>query len=238
MERTTVLGVPVDLLDAEGALSKVETAIRDNATMHIVTLNAEMAMLAKENSEFAEIMQRAGLVLPDGSGVVWAVRRQGKKIHKLAGVDFVSHLARQAQEKGWKLFLLGARPEIVSQAAEKLETLYPGTIAGHTDGYFKEDAPVLEAIQAAKPDILLVALGVPRQEKWIAQYQRELNIPICMGVGGSFDVIAGAVPRAPKLMQKMHLEWLFRLYLEPWRWRRMMVLPRFVGKVWRERVAD
>ncbi|HEY9764937.1 MAG TPA: WecB/TagA/CpsF family glycosyltransferase, partial [Chroococcales cyanobacterium] len=160
-----------------------------------------------------------------------------RKVKKLAGVDFAKSLASRAAERGWGVFLLGAKKAVVEAAATQLMKDNPGIrISGVQDGYFQNEEEAAEKVRSARPDILLVALGVPRQEKWISEYQEKLEIPVCMGVGGTFDVLAGTVKRAPGLMRSLQLEWLFRLYQEPWRWRRMIQsLPLFVWLVWRGR---
>lgn len=240
LNRHYVLGLPVDLLSLEAATDIVAQAIATRREpLQIVTMNAEMAMQAQEDPELAEVMRHAGLVTPDGSGVVWAVRRQpgGRDIRKVAGVDLLRAVAARAAREGWSLFLLGAKPGVADEAAAHLAAANPGLrIAGVRDGYFKpEDEPALfDAIRQARPDVLLVALGVPRQEKWIRRFQAELGVPVAMGVGGSFDVFAGRVQRAPALFQRLHLEWLFRLIQEPWRFQRMRsTLPVFVKEVLR-----
>lgn len=234
-DRRYVLELPVDPLPMAQALARVEQAIVEREGMQIVTLNAEMSMQAIEEPRLAAAIKNCGLVVPDGSGVVWALKRQGVDTPKVAGVDLVRGMAEQAAQKGHKLFLLGAKPGVAAEAAQALQASYPGlTIAGVRDGYFKpEDEPALfDEIRQAAPDILLVALGVPRQELWIAEHQRALGVPVAMGVGGSFDVFAGRVQRAPEAFQKLHLEWLYRLIQEPWRFQRMQsTLPRFVGEV-------
>lgn len=233
--RSEVLGFPVDPVGLDVALERVGDHLRERKPLQVVTLNAEMTMQAHADPAFAEILRGAGLVIPDGSGVVWALRRQGHRVAKLAGVDFVLHLARYCAQGGHRLYLLGAAPGVAEKAAEALQRIAPGLeIAGVRDGYFKpdEEPAVLDAIREARPDVILVALGVPRQEKWIARYQAALGVPVAMGVGGSFDVFAERVQRAPRWMQALNLEWLFRLYQEPWRWRRMAgTLPRFVWLV-------
>jgi len=237
VNRSEVLGLPVDSVSLEEALARVDAHLRDRQPMRVVTINAEMAMQAHEDAELAAIIRGAGLVIPDGSGVVWALRKQGRKVAKLAGVDFVRHVARHCAAGGHRLFLLGAAPGVAEAAAEALKRESPDLIlAGVRDGFWKpeEEAAVLESIRETRPDVLLVALGVPRQEKWIARHQEALGIPVAMGVGGSFDVFAERVQRAPAWMQRLHLEWLFRLYQEPWRWRRMAgTLPRFAWLVLR-----
>lgn len=237
MKRTEVLGLPVDSLTLEEALSRVDEHLRARRPLRVVTINAEMAMQAHGDAELADVIRGAGLVIPDGSGVVWALRRQGLPASKLAGVDFVRHVARLCAEGGFRLYLLGAAPGVADTAAETLRRQAPGLeIAGTRDGFWKpeEEAAVLEAIRDARPDVILVALGVPRQEKWIARHQEALGVPMAMGVGGSFDVFADRVKRAPRWMRRLHLEWLFRLYQEPWRWRRMAgTLPLFAWLVLR-----
>lgn len=237
MKRSDVLGLPVDPLGLDEALSRVGEHLRDRKPLRVVTINAEMAMQAHADPELGAIIRETGLVIPDGSGVVWALRLRGHRVAKLAGVDFVGHLARYCTAGGHRIFLLGAAPGVAETAAAVLKDLNPGlAIAGIRDGFWKpeEESAVLDAIRETRPDVILVALGVPRQEKWIARHQEALGIPVAMGVGGSFDIFARRIRRAPQWMQRLHLEWLFRLYQEPWRWKRMAgTLPRFAWLVLR-----
>ncbi|HEY9856147.1 MAG TPA: WecB/TagA/CpsF family glycosyltransferase [Stenomitos sp.] len=233
--RAHVLGFPVDAVTVAEAVDRVATAIRESGCLQVVTINAEMAMQGQADPEFGTILKDSGLVLPDGSGVVWAIKRQGKPVTKLAGVEFVGHVAQWCAREGKSLFLFGAAEGIADAAAAKLQERYPGLrIAGTRSGFFTpdEEPVVLEQIRAASPDVLFVALGVPRQEKWIAKHQKALGVPVAMGVGGSFDVLANRVKRAPVGFQRLHLEWLYRLIQEPWRWKRMSsTLPRFAWLV-------
>lgn len=235
LERRYVLELPVDPLLMDQALDRVESAITTRSPMQIVTLNAEMSMQSQENPALAAVIKACGLVVPDGSGVIWALKRQGVNTPKVAGVDLVRGMAARAAERGHRLFLLGAKPGVAAEAADALVAANPGlVIAGVRDGYFQsaDEPALLDEIREAKPDILLVALGVPRQELWIAEHQPALGVPVAMGVGGSFDVFAGRVQRAPQLFQQLHLEWLYRLIQEPWRFQRMSAtLPQFVGEV-------
>jgi N-acetylglucosaminyldiphosphoundecaprenol N-acetyl-beta-D-mannosaminyltransferase len=235
LERRYVLELPVDPLLMDQALDRVGDAIANRTPMQIVTLNAEMSMQSQENPALAEVIKACGLVVPDGSGVIWALKRQGVRTPKVAGVDLVRGMAARAAERGHRLFLLGAKPGVAAEAADALVAANPGlVIAGVRDGYFQaaDEPALLDEIRQARPDILLVALGVPRQELWIAEHQAALGVPVAMGVGGSFDVFAGRVQRAPELFQKLHLEWLYRLIQEPWRFQRMSAtLPQFVGEV-------
>lgn len=230
-----VLGYPVDAIPPADALARVQSAIEQRTSLHVVTLNAEMAVQGQTDPELEAILKRSQLVLPDGSGVVWAIRRQGKPAAKLAGVDFLGHVAAWCAGAGKRLYLFGAADGVAVQAAETLCKRYPGLqIAGVRSGFFsaEEEPALIESIRETAPDVLMVALGVPRQEKWIAKHGGSLQVPVMMGVGGSFDVLASRVKRAPKVFQRLHLEWLFRLLQEPWRWRRMMsTLPWFAWQV-------
>lgn len=231
--RVRVLGVSVDNVRMEQAVRACEEAIADKSKPHMIaTANAEMIMAAQQDLELFDILARADLVVPDGAGVVWAARYKGSPLpERVAGYDLVQNLLKVAGEKGYRVFLLGGAPGIAEQAKNKALNLYPGlVVAGVQDGYFspQQETEVFQAIKLANPDILLVALGVPRQEKWIAKNMAELNIALSIGVGGTFDVMAGTVTRAPVWMQRSNLEWLYRLLCQPQRAIRMLALPRFV----------
>ncbi|MEB3198768.1 MAG: WecB/TagA/CpsF family glycosyltransferase [Candidatus Sericytochromatia bacterium] len=240
LERTFILGLPVDAGSLGDCLQRVRQALappRDVAPLHIVTMNAEMSMQAQRDPELADIIRRAGLVTPDGSGVVWAVRRRkgAPRITKVAGIELFQALAGEAANRGWKIYFLGGQPGVAEAAARTLVSRHPGlAVVGVRDGFFKpeDEEQVLADIASRSPDILVVALGVPRQERFIALHQTRLGVPVAMGVGGSFDVLAGRVRRAPAAFQALHLEWLYRLIQEPWRLSRMgSTLPQFVGAV-------
>lgn len=240
--RHWVLGLPVDLLTLDEGVDRLAgavRAVRDGAApIQVVTMNAEMAMQAQADPALARIIRKAGLVTADGSGVVWALRRQGvADVRKVAGVELTKALMARCAQDGSSVYFLGAKPGVAQTAADRLAAEFPGlTVAGVQDGYFKpDDEPALrDAIRAARPDVLLVALGVPRQELWIDQWQADLGVPVALGVGGSLDVFAGNVNRAPLPFQKLHLEWLYRLIQEPWRFQRMRsTLPAFVKEVLR-----
>lgn len=231
--RLSILGLPVDAVTRDQASAVVERALAGSSgPLQIVTINAEMAMAAGQEAKLAAIIRNSGLVLPDGSGIVWAARRRSVPVAKVPGVEFIHEIAARCAGSGKSLYLLGAGPGVADEAAEALCARHRGLIvAGTQDGYFSaEDEPaVCKRIAEARPGALLVALGVPRQEYWIADRQAELGVPVCMGVGGSFDVLSGRVRRAPRPMVAMHLEWFYRLLKEPWRWRRMAAaLPAFV----------
>ncbi len=206
---------------------------------HICTINPEFMMIARKDVNFRNILNRADLCVPDGVGLLWAARRIGKPLpERVTGSDGVPKIAERAAEKGWRLFFLGAAPGVADQAADVLRVQYPGLqIVGTYSGSpspAEEDA-LVKMVNDSHADILFVAYGAPEQDKWIARNLPRLDVKMAMGVGGAFDFIAGVVPRAPMWMRRLGLEWLYRLYLQPWRIRRMMRLPRFVLRVLVER---
>jgi len=237
-KKTDILGLPVDCIDFNCVLDHIKYAIDKRELINIITLNAEMTMLALEDKELADIILNSSLVIPDGVGVIWALRRKNVNVQRLAGIDLVNALFPHIQENKYKLYFLGADSSVVSTAAKNVQRQYPSLdITGDHHGYFhtEEDENVANIIKEATPDILLVALGVPKQEKWIAKWQKFINVPVCIGVGGTFDVLAGRVKRAPSIIRRCNMEWLYRLYKEPWRLNRMQVLPKFVQAVMKEK---
>lgn len=235
-DRAYILNVGVDRLSMPQALEKAENIIsgREPAGI-VVTANAEMIMLAQQDTEFAEIMRQAAFVIPDGAGVVWAARHLGAPMReRVAGYDFAQELLKKSAVAGYRIFFLGAGPGVAEAAKQTAEQRFPGVqIVGVQDGYFSAatEDELVRRIAEAKPDILLAALGVPRQEKWLTKHFAKLSVPLCIGVGGTFDVMAGRVQRAPLWMQQAGLEWLFRLLKQPQRFLRMLALPKFVLRV-------
>jgi N-acetylglucosaminyldiphosphoundecaprenol N-acetyl-beta-D-mannosaminyltransferase len=197
---------------------------------YVVTPNPEIVMACRERAETMQAVNGADLVLPDGIGVIYGARILGTPLKsKLPGIDFITALMADMAKEGKSVFLLGAKPGVAETAAERLKVMHPGLIiAGTHDGYFKEDAPVVAAVNAAQPDLLLVCLGAPKQELWMQRNQSALRIGLMAGLGGSLDVFAGNVKRAPKAFQKLGLEWFYRLLKEPKRIGRMMKLPKFL----------
>lgn len=239
--RHEVLGLPVDALTMAEAVERVKVAIAERAPLQIITMNAEMAVRGLDDPALASVMRRAGLVTADGAGVVWALKRQGVATPKVAGVSLVHAIAAHAAHAGWRIGLFGAAPGVAQAAADELRRRYAGLRIGPVvNGYVEAETmpELLEAWRQDPPEVMLVALGVPRQELWIADHQATLGIPVAMGVGGTFDVLAGRVSRAPERWQKLQLEWLYRLVQEPWRFSRMREsLPRFVAAVFSGRRA-
>lgn len=242
-----ILGVRVDEITMEQTVAAVERfiaafrhheAASEQRPAQIVTINPEGIWLARGDAAFAEAIERAALVTPDGNGVLWAARQQGTPLpERVTGIDLTYRLAEQAARQGWSVYLLGAKEGIAKAAAARLTEQYPGlTVAGIENGYFRDrEQQVIEQIAAAAPDILLAALGMPFQEKWLFAHAAELNCGVAIGIGGSFDVISGQVRRAPALLQKLRLEWLWRLLADPKRWRRYLVIPRFMRAVKKQR---
>ena len=239
-ERVEILGVKVDAVTMVEAVARVENLIAEKKSSMVATANAEMILNATHDAELKKILNAAELVVPDGAGTVWAARHLGKQMpERVAGFDLVQELMKISPARGTKIFLFGAAPGIADKAKLKAEALYPGIkIVGTRNGYFKaEDEPeIISQIKNSRADILLAALGVPKQEKWLFKYKDELKVPVSIGVGGTFDVMAGVVRRAPLWMQKARLEWLFRAMLQPSRAGRLLALPKFVWKVHKQKV--
>jgi N-acetylglucosaminyldiphosphoundecaprenol N-acetyl-beta-D-mannosaminyltransferase len=238
MKVAKILGVPFSTRGFTETVADLVSRIEKGLRTHVVTANPEMVMLARQFSAFRSILDQA-YVVPDGIGIVYAAKWMNLPIYeRVTGVELLEALMQAANQRGWKVYLLGATPEVNRLAAEKLAVRYPGAdIVGYRDGFFRqeEEREIAREIAELKPDLLFVALGAPKADHWISAYWNELQVPLAMGVGGSFDVIAGKLKRAPKLWQRMHLEWLYRLLSQPSRWKRQMAIPRFVFTVLREK---
>jgi N-acetylglucosaminyldiphosphoundecaprenol N-acetyl-beta-D-mannosaminyltransferase len=232
--RIRILDLPVDAITYEEWLKLIEQWVNKPADSphHVCTINPEFIMIALQDVNFFNILSRADLCVPDGVGLLWAAKYLGHPLpERVTGSDGVPKIAARAAEKGWRLFFLGAAPGVADQAAAVLRAKHAGLqIVGTYSGSPapNEENALVEMVNASNADILFVAYGAPEQDKWIARNLPRLRVKMAMGVGGSFDFIAGIVPRAPLWMRRIGLEWLFRLYLQPWRIMRMMRLPRFV----------
>jgi N-acetylglucosaminyldiphosphoundecaprenol N-acetyl-beta-D-mannosaminyltransferase len=221
------------------ALARIEQLIEDRGPTRLVaTVNPEFVMRAQADEHFRGVLEAADLCLADGIGVVWAMRRQGcRNQQRVAGSDLVPGLAKLCATRGWRPFLLGARPGVAAEAAQRLQESVPGLqVAGCHGGSPdpEDDEESLRRIRGSGADLLLVAYGHPRQELWIERNRSRLDVPVAVGVGGAFDFLAGRVRRAPQFVRRAHLEWLWRLVLEPWRVRRMAVLPVYALAVLRD----
>ncbi|TCS78752.1 WecB/TagA/CpsF family glycosyltransferase [Pectinatus cerevisiiphilus] len=236
-----ILGTKVTSITMQQA---VETAVQFIEAKHnymIATANAEMIMRATKDQELKEILNKVNLVIPDGAGTVWASNYLGVHMpERVAGFDLVQNLLQLAPSKGWRVFFFGSAPGVAEKAKLKAQQDYPGIeIVGVRNGFFTaaDDKAIVAEINAAKPDLLLVALGVPKQEKWLYKHLPELDCALSIGVGGTLDVMAGVMKRAPLWMQKAKLEWLFRGMMQPKRAGRLMALPKFVNavRVWKKK---
>lgn len=237
-QRARVLGVRVDSVDMDEAVAMIEKAMTERRPAQVVTADAYMVMTARENPDLRAMLEAAELVTPDGSGVVWALTRQGIAAQRVSGADLALKLIARSAEKGYRVFLLGASPGIAELAAEKLRLRFPGcNIVGARHGYFpaeSDDVVASEIVQFA-PDLLLVGMGIPRQEQFIRVALPILGHGVAMGVGGSFDVYSGKVRRAPALIRALRLEWLWRVLLDPKKIYKVKHLPRYARLVLQEK---
>jgi N-acetylglucosaminyldiphosphoundecaprenol N-acetyl-beta-D-mannosaminyltransferase len=232
LESVPLHGVRVDRVTMDETLDAIDRFIRSGEPHHVITLDASMCVFAGEDEDLRRIVAAADLVTPDSAGVLWACRKYGSPLpQRVSGVEIVEQLCRLSPERGYRLFFFGSAPGVAEDAAGKFRARYPGCqIVGARDGFFSpdDDATIVEQIRAARPDILCVALGIPKQEKWIAKHRAELGVPVLIGVGGTFDVHSGRVKRAPALMQRLNLEWLYRLAKNPRKIGKVMTLPKFM----------
>jgi len=219
-------GVRADDVTWDEMLAHIEGYIAEGKPHQIVTINPEFVMTARRDPEFRAVINNSALALPDGVGLLWAGRLLGQPLReRVTGSDGVPRIAERAAVKGWRLFLLGAAPGVAKETARRLAKRYPGLrIVGTHAGSpaLEEEDYIVGLVHRTQPDILLVAYGHPKQDKWIARNLNRLGVPVCMGVGGALDFIAGVVPRAPVWMQRVGLEHLYRLVQQPWRWRRQV----------------
>ena len=228
--RTDILGVAFDNVSMDEAVERAMALLEQEGPHLVVTPNAEIVQQARSDPEFAALIAGADLVLPDGVGVIYASRILGRPLKgRVPGVDFAGALMDAMARAGKRLFLLGAKPGVAEQAARRLAGQHPGlTVCGIHDGYFKQDAPVVQAIRAARADVVFVCLGAPKQEKWAAAHGAQTDARLLVGLGGSLDVFAGQVDRAPERWQKLGLEWLYRAIRQPARFKRVAKLPLFL----------
>jgi N-acetylglucosaminyldiphosphoundecaprenol N-acetyl-beta-D-mannosaminyltransferase len=234
----TILNLRIDNVTYTDALARIATFLREPGLHQIATVNPEFVVLAQTHAEFARVLNACALNVPDGVGLLWAARRMGQPFQeRVAGQDLMERICARAAEIGARVFLLGAQPGIAERAAEELKKRIERLeIAGCYAGSpaVEEEAEIVERINASRAQILFVAYGPPKQELWIARNAARLqNISIAMGVGGTFDTLAGIAPRAPKWMRDAGFEWTYRLLREPWRIKRQLSIPYFMWLVLR-----
>lgn len=229
-----ILNVRVDCVDFDQTLARIEQWLSDTAPQpcrQICTVNPEFVMRARREPRVARVLERADLCVADGVGIVWAARLLGAPLReRVTGSDGIYRICQRAAAEGWRVYLLGAAPGVANRAAQRLQAKYPGLqIVGTHSGSPNDDhwPHIAQRLRKARPDILLVAFGHPKQELWIARHRMELPATVAVGMGGAFDFVAGITPRAPRWMQRLGVEWLHRLIQQPWRWRRMLALPHF-----------
>jgi len=230
-----ILDVPVHDITTEETLALIDQYVRERTPHQLCTVNPEFIMTTQSDAEFKQVLQRAALNLPDGIGVLWAAKRLGHPLReRVAGSDLVGKIADRAQTTGWRIFLLGAAEGVAERAAIILRERYPQThIVGAYAGSPRpeDEAHIAARIRSSEANILLVAYGAPKQDKWIARNLERTGVAVALGIGGSLDFIVGTQQRAPQWMQRAGIEWLYRLVREPWRWRRQLALPRFVWHI-------
>jgi len=232
LESFSVLGIPIHL--TADYLSWLIERMSQKQGCHVVTLNAEMTMQAEREPRLAAVIRQADLVIPDGAGVVLYLRLYGRRVTRCPGIELAEALLRELSQRSLgAIFFFGGRPGIAAQAAANLQAKYSGLAIAHCqDGYLTPETTrdFLDKLQILQPQLILVGLGVPRQEFWIAEHRHLCPHAVWIGVGGSFDIWAGSKTRAPGWLRNNHLEWVYRLYQEPWRWKRMLDLPRFAWR--------
>lgn len=230
--KTEVLGVRFDNVTMEEAAQMGAEMLKENQFHYVVTPNPEFLLAAEKDHEFQQVLNGADLVLPDGIGVVYSAKILGTPLkERVPGIEFSACMLEELNRQGGRLFLLGAKPGVAEQAGEKIQAQYPDlVVCGTQDGYFQDEEAVLLKVAAARPDLLFVCLGAPKQEKWMARWGKHTGARLAIGLGGALDVYAGNVERAPESWQKLGMEWAYRLKKEPNRIGRMAKLPLVLVK--------
>lgn len=228
MMRKSVMGVPIMSASMEEVLDLVDSSIREEKKLHIGVVNAAKIVTMQTDTGLRESVLASDVIFADGMAIVWASRILGSPLAgRIAGIDLMFGIFSRGDQKNYRIYCLGATEEVVSKVQEDVLRLYPGVLlVGARNGYFSEDEEekVAQAIRDARPDILFVAITSPRKEVFLERWQSLMDVPVCHGVGGSFDVMAGKVRRAPEIWQKMGMEWLYRVLQEPRRlWRRYLI---------------
>jgi len=228
MKKIKILGIKIDRVNFQLTLKKIEGYIKSGRPHQIATVNPEFIMATIKDAEFAKVLNATAMSVPDGAGLLWAAKflygKKGELTERIAGVDLVWEIAKMAEDYGWSCYFLGAKPGIAQEASQRLKLINPSLkIAGVSEGEPKMSASqVVKNIKKSQADILFVAYGAPKQDKFIYQNLSHLGVKVAMGVGGTFDFICGRQKRAPRWLQKIYLEWLWRLIREPKRFNRII----------------
>ena len=230
--KTEVLGIQFDNVTMEQAAELGGEMLKENRFHYVVTPNPEFILASEKDESFKEVLNGADLVIPDGIGVVYSAKILGTPLQeRVPGVEFAACMLKKLGEMGGRLFLLGAKPGVAEKAGENILADYPNIVlCGTQDGYFKDEEAVLLKVAAARPDLIFVCLGAPKQEKWMARWGKHTGAKLAIGLGGCLDVFAGNVERAPEAWQKVGMEWAYRLVKEPKRFGRMAKLPLVLVK--------
>lgn len=238
--KTEILGIQFDNLTREEAARRGAELLEEDCFHYVVTPNPEFILAAEGDGEFRAVLNGADLVLPDGIGVVYSARILGRPLQgRVPGIEFAEDMLACLNGTGGRLYLLGAKPGVSEEAGRRILERYPNlTLCGTQDGYFKDEEAALLKVAAARPDLLFVCLGAPKQEKWMARWGRHTGARLAIGLGGALDVFAGSVERAPESWRKLGLEWAYRLKKEPKRIGRMAKLPLVLVKAAGERARE
>ncbi|MGV3466593.1 MAG: WecB/TagA/CpsF family glycosyltransferase [Heyndrickxia sp.] len=229
-----VMGLHFINTNMDQFVQELDTRLENAQRTFIVTANPEILMQTDTNHVYKEALKTADYLTPDGIGVIIASKILGQPIdERVTGFDLMQRLIALAEKKKYRIYFLGAEEEVIHTAVKRIQEKYPNIqMAGYHHGYFDQHDPsIVNAVKETNPDLVFVGLGVPKQELWIYENLQQFNKGIFIGVGGSFDVLAGKVKRAPKIWQKLNLEWFYRLLQQPTRWKRMLVLPLFLRRV-------
>ena len=236
--KTEVLGVAFDNVTMEQAAELGGKMLQEDRFHYVVTPNPEFILAAEKDESFRAVLNAADLVIPDGIGVIYSAKILGTPLaERVPGIEFSAKMLEKLNEMGGRLFLLGAKPGVAEKAGENICAQYPNIVlCGTQDGYFKDEEEVILKVAAAKPDLVFVCLGAPKQEKWMARWGQHTGAKMAIGLGGCLDVYAGNVERAPEAWQKLGMEWAYRLKREPKRIGRMAKLPLVLVKSAGQRV--
>lgn len=238
-DTVNVLGVNIDKISADETFEKAKSLIETNGVSMIFTPNPEIIMVAAEDESFKKVLNSADICTPDGIGVVYASKMLKNPVkERVPGFELSQKLLKHAASSGDGVFFFGSKPGVAEKAKEKVDEMYPGIkIMGTHDGYFKpeDEDNIINEINESGAKILFVCLGAPKQEKWIYENREKLNVRLCLGVGGTLDVLSGEAKRAPEIFLKLNLEWLYRIASNPSRWGRFFALPKFMVRVLKEK---
>ena len=239
--KVTILGIPFDNMTRKEFLKELYKRMNLKQKTFLVTANPEIVMYAQENKDYYELLMQADYIAPDGIGIVKASHTLGTPIkERVPGFELMLGLLEIADMEKKNVYFIGAKEEIIELTIEKIKQEWPHiNIVGYHHGYFNHaDPEMINKVKETEPDMVFVAFGFPRQEKWISNYLSQVSSGIAVGVGGSFDVLSGKTKRAPRLVQSFHIEWLYRLIRQPSRYKRMSVLPKFLQEIYSQKKKD